>query len=88
MSNSSSVSKLLELVKKTDLYSSGIDVAFENGKRSLKSWFGVCVGLSMTVIIVFYAHLKLEILLNYQDITIMEPTMRNHFNDSYAFGSQ
>ena len=65
MSTKSSVSKLLELVKKTDLYSSGIDVAFENGKRSLKSWFGVCVGLSMTVIIVLYAHLKLEILLNY-----------------------
>lgn len=42
----------------------------------------------MTLIIVLYAHLKLEILLNYQDITIMEPTMRNHFNDSYAFGSE
>ena len=43
----SSVSRVLELVKKTDLYSSSIDVAFENGKRSLKSWFGVCVGLTI-----------------------------------------
>ena len=61
----SSVSRVLELVKKTDLYSSSIDVAFENGKRSLKSWFGVCVGLTMTMIIVLYAHMKMEILLNY-----------------------
>ena len=84
----SSCSSLLEVVKKTDPYSTDLTMSFGNGKRSLKSWFGVITGLFLTAIIVFYAFIKLDVLLNYQDITIMEPILRNHFNDSFAFGSE
>ncbi len=70
---SSSVSKFFELLKKTDLYSKEINFAYDNGSKSLKSWLGVLVGLVITSILVFYAHLKLTILLKHQDISIMEP---------------
>ena len=54
----------------------------------MKSWIGVCAGLTMTAIIIYYAQLKLVVLLNYQDITILEPIMRNYFNDTFSFGSK
>ena len=63
-------------------------VAYSNGRRSLKSWFGVCLGLIIFSILVIYAQMKLNILLDYQDVTIMEPILRNHYNDSYEFTSE
>ena len=61
----SSVSKLFEYIKKTDLYSNEIKFAYEDGSKSLKSWLGVFIGLAMTSILIIYAHLKLTVLLKH-----------------------
>ena len=61
----SSVSKFFNLLKKGDLYSKEIKFAYDNGSKSLKSWLGVFVGLAITSILIFYAHLKLIILLKH-----------------------
>ena len=74
-------------MKKADLYSSDIKLAYDNGSKSLKTWFGVIVGLIITSVLIFYAQIKLNVLLDYQDITIMEPLIRNYFNDTYQFNT-
>lgn len=84
----SSVSKFCGNIKKFDLYSKEIKFAYDNGSKSLKSWLGVFVGLAITSILVFYAHLKLTILLRHQDITIMEPIKQNYFDESYEITSK
>ncbi len=84
----SSVSKFFEYVKKADLYSNEIKFSYYNGSKSLRSWLGVFIGLAITSILIFYAHLKLTILLRHQDITIMEPVKYNYFDESYEITSE
>lgn len=60
-----SVIRFLGYVKKADLYSSDIKLAYDNGSKSLKTWFGVIVGLVITSVLIFYAQIKLNVLLDY-----------------------
>lgn len=57
-------------MKKADIFYQDIEILFENGKPKLQTHCGVLMGLTMIVILVLYAIMKADIMLNYLDNTI------------------
>ena len=84
MASKSSLQRLGEIVKKGDLYPKEFDFTFDNGSRSLKSWVGVLAGAIMSTIILVYGMHKLQILLSYGEVTLMEPIVRHYFDETYS----
>lgn len=75
-------------IKKADIFFQDIEILFENGKPKLQTHCGVVMGLVMILIIVLYGYMKADIMLNYEDNTIQEPSTKNYFDFDYVYKSQ
>ena len=61
---------------------------FESGSSKLKTHCGVVLGLIMVSIIVIYGLVKGQIMINFMDNTIQEPTSRNYFEHDFTYDSR
>ena len=77
-----------ETIKKADLFSREIEILFENGKSKLQTHCGVVFGAVMVCILVLYGVWKGQIMVEYLDNTIQEPTMKNYFDASYTYDNR
>ena len=65
-----------------------MEILFENGKPKLQSHCGVLLGLFMVVILIAYGTMKLNIMLDYLDNKIQEPTIIDNFSSDYLYDSR
>ena len=75
-------------IKKADIFFQDIEILFENGKPKLQTHCGVLMGFIMILIIVLYAYMKADIMLNFLDNTIQEPSTKNYFDFDYIYDSK
>ena len=71
MTVKSGFDSLIETVKKSDPYSQNINNLFDNGSWKLNSCVGVLAGICLTVLVILYAHVKMQILLDYSYVPIL-----------------
>mmetsp|Transcript_6905 Transcript_6905/g.8258 ORF Transcript_6905/g.8258 Transcript_6905/m.8258 type:complete len:112 (+) Transcript_6905:128-463(+) len=57
----------------------------QNGKRKLQSHCGVVFGLVMTMVLLFYASWKFNIMINYENNSVQMPKEINHFPSSFVY---
>ena len=76
-------SKISEFLKKGDLFSQDIEILFQSGSRKLKSQCGTLLGIIMLSIIVFYAVLKIQIMVNYEQNIVLEPKKVDYFSSDH-----
>lgn len=78
-------SKFSAKIKKADIFYQDIEILFENGKPKLQTHCGVILGLFMIFILASYGYMKGNIMLNYMDNTIQEPSKANYFAPDYEY---
>ena len=77
-----------ESVKSLDVFYQDIEILFDNGKPKLQTQCGVVLGLFMMMLLFSQVWTKAEIMLNYKQNQIQEPTKENYFDNDYKYDSQ
>ena len=74
-------------ILKLDLFSQEIEILFENNRRTLQTHCGVVFGFIMMFILFAYGGFKTQIMVKYEDVTIMQPDYNNYFDSEFLFDS-
>ena len=56
------MNKFSETIKKADIFPQKLEILFENGKPELKTHVGVSFGAIMTIILLLYSYMKIDIM--------------------------
>jgi len=70
---SCTVSKWVATMKKADMFEQELEILFENGRRKLQTNCGLVFSFVLFGILLIYAGMKANIMVNYLDNTIQEP---------------
>lgn len=81
-------SQFSETVLKLDPFAQNIQILFENEKPKLQTHCGAVFGIVMVVIILAFAALKTDELLEYRTMYVQAPNQPNYFDGEYIYTAE